>query len=325
MPITVGSIVINGHFGLAPMAGITDAAFRRVCREHGAAYTVTEMISAKALTYHDEKTSRLAAIGADEHPSAVQIFGSEPGIMAEGAKIALALSGADIVDINMGCPTPKIVNNGEGCALLKNLPLASLIISAVASAVAAPVTVKFRTGWDNDHINAAEFARMAYNSGASALCIHGRTRTQQYAGKADRSLMAGVVAAVPIPVIVNGDIVNPGDGATLLADTGARFALIGRGCLGNPWLFDAAQSVLRGEAVPPVPPLSERLATLYYQTRLTAEYKSEFTACREARKHAAWYLKGVSHSSSLRTAAQQIETLDELKAWITACASIAGR
>ena len=217
----IGNVTINGKLALAPMAGVTDLAFRHICREHGAALTVTEMVSAKALCYQDKKTPRLLELGADEHPAAAQIFGHEPDTMAEGAKLALEKSGCDIIDINMGCPAPKIVNNGDGSALMKEPELASKVIAAVVNAVDVPVTVKFRKGWDEKSVNCVEFARMAEQSGAAAITLHGRTRSQQYSGTADWDAIREVKQVVCIPVFANGDVAEPEDAVRILAHTGA--------------------------------------------------------------------------------------------------------
>lgn len=308
----IGNVPIYGHFGLAPMAGVTDRAFRQVCVEHGASYTVTEMVSAQALCYQDKKTRRLLSLFPGEKPVAVQLFGSKPEVMAQGAEKALALSGAQIIDINMGCPAPKISGNCEGAALMREPTLARSIIKAVVEAVSCPVTVKFRKGWDENNINGIEFAKMAEDSGASAVCIHGRTRAQMYAGAADWEYMAKVVSAVSIPVLVNGDAASPESARSLLLETGAKMALIGRGALGNPWLFAQAEAAFAGQPVPPLPPLSERLACALRQIHLAAEEKGERTACMEARKHFVWYLKGVKGAAKFRAKATALSSLDEI-------------
>ena len=252
----IGNVELKGRCLLAPMAGVTDYAFRRICRENGAALTTTEMISAKALTYGDKRTETLLYIPEDEHPSAVQIFGHEPETMAEASKIALELSGADILDINMGCPVGKIVRAGDGSALMQNLPLAEAILKAVCSAVSVPVTVKFRKGFDGGHINAPEFARMAEAAGVSAVAVHGRTRTQMYAGRADWDIIREVKQSVEIPVAANGDVFSAEDAVHILRYTGADFVMIGRGSFGNPWIFRQANALL-DEAEPlPEPDLA---------------------------------------------------------------------
>ncbi len=303
--IDIGGIHIGGTLGLAPMAGFADMAFRSVCRDHGCTYTVTEMISAKALCFSDKKTREIACLAPGEHPCAVQIFGSEPEVMARGAEIALEISGADILDINMGCPAGKIVSSGEGSALMKKPELASEIISAVKKAVSCPVTVKFRSGWDSSHINAVEFAQMAYRSGADGLCIHGRTSRQLYTGSADPEIMGRVVASVPIPVIVNGDISDRADAERLLRLTGAKFALVGRGALGNPWIF---------ESVPHSPTVSERVGEYLRQTELAVQQKGERRALTESRAHICRYLNGFRGASSYRALAVTVSTLDDARA-----------
>ncbi|MFQ9127987.1 MAG: tRNA dihydrouridine synthase DusB [Butyricicoccaceae bacterium] len=247
----IGTVKIDGRLVLAPMAGVTDLAFRRICREHGAALTVTEMVSTKALCYQDRKTPRLLELAPDEHPAAAQIFGHEPETMAEGARIALEKSGCDIIDINMGCPAPKIAGNGDGSALMRSLPLASRVIEAVVKAVNVPVTVKFRKGWDEGSVNCVEFARMAEQSGAAAIAVHGRTRAQQYSGRADWDAIRAVKQAVSIPVIANGDVAVPEDAVRILEYTGADGAMIGRGALGDPWIFERANVLLETGVCPP--------------------------------------------------------------------------
>ena len=298
----IGDIPVKGVLGLAPMAGVTDMAFRTVCRGFGASYTVSEMVSAKALTYRDKKTFSLLCRGEGEKPFAVQIFGSDPGVMAEGARIALELSGADIVDINMGCPAPKIVGSGEGSALMRNTALASRIIAAVVSAANAPVTVKFRSGWDACSVNAPEFARMAEAAGASALCIHARTRDMMYSGRADRAVMRAVCGAVRIPVIANGDIRSPEDAAAVMEETGARFALCGRGALGRPWVFSGINDA----------PLSQRVEILLRHAELAFAQKGEYAAARELRKHIAWYLKGIKNSAPYKEKGMQVSSRAQL-------------
>ncbi len=303
--ICIGSVPIRGALGLAPMAGFTDLAFRAVCRELGCGYTVTEMVSAKALCFQDGKTREIAALSPGEHPAAVQIFGSEPEIMARGAVLALAASGADVLDINMGCPAGRIVSNGEGSALLKDLDRAAAVISAVRKAVSRPVTVKFRSGWDGKSVVAEEFARMAEACGADGLCIHGRTSRQLFSGRADRAVMARVVAAVKIPVMVNGDVTDRASARALLEETGASFALVGRGALGNPWIFS-------GDGAPPS--VAERLRVFLHQAELAAAQKGERRAMAESRAHLCRYLAGFRGAAGFRSEAVRIASLDEARA-----------
>lgn len=310
--VKIGQIEINGLLALAPMAGVTDIAFRRICREMGAAYTCTEMVSAKALVYNDAKTKSLLLTGENEHPCAAQIFGSEPEIMGEAAAIAREISGADIIDINMGCPVGKVAGNGDGCALMREPEKARQIIEAVVKSAGVPVTVKFRKGWDKGHINAVEFGIMCEEAGASAITVHGRTRTQMYSGAADWDIIREVKKAVKIPVIANGDVFEPQDAQKILRYTGCDMAMIGRGAFGNPWIFMRANALLNGKAVPELPPLSVRIDTAVRQFEEAAKIKGEKIACLEARKHFAWYLHGVPHSSRYKTLAVQVETLEDI-------------
>ena len=311
--VTIGPVELGGAFVLAPMAGVTDFAFRRLCREHGAALTVTEMISARALCYHDKKTQELLYIAPDEHPSAVQIFGHEPEIMAEAAPMALELSGADILDINMGCPVGKIVKNGDGSALMRDGELAGRIVEAVVKAVSVPVTVKFRKGFDGGHVNAVEFAKICESAGASAVTVHGRTRAQMYAGRADWDVIREVAAAVSIPVIANGDIFSAEDAVHMLRYTGCKLAMIGRGAFGDPWLFERANAALAGEEIPAPPPFSERIDAAVGQIELLASVRGERAACLEARHHLPWYLRGVAYAAPYRAALTHVETLEDIR------------
>ncbi len=310
--VKIGSVEITGRFTLAPMAGVSDFAFRAVCREQGAALTTTEMVSAKALVYKDEKTKSLLYIPPEEHPCAVQIFGHEPEIMAEAAGMALEYSGADILDINMGCPVGKVVKSGDGSALMKSPELAGRIIEAVTAAVDKPVTVKFRKGWDNGSVNAVEFAKICEQAGASAIAVHGRTRAQMYAGRADWDIIRDVKRAVGIPVTANGDIFTGADAEHILRYTGCDLAMIGRGSFGNPWLFQQAQAALEGRPIPSLPPLRERWDTAVRQIQLAVEDKGEHIALLEARKQLCWYLKGVSHANYYKEQIVRLTTLEEL-------------
>ena len=309
----IGDIELCGNLTLAPMAGVTDFAFRRVCRGLGAALTTTEMVSAKALVYKDEKTKALLYIPEDEHPCAAQIFGHEPDVMAEAAVMAREISGADIIDINMGCPVGKVVKSGDGSALMRTPELAEEIIRSVVKSAGCPVTVKFRKGWDNGSVNAVDFARMCEGSGAAAVAVHGRTRAQMYAGRADWDIIREVRKAVSIPVIANGDIFAPEDAAHILRSTGCELAMIGRRSFGNPWLFRQGQAAIDGEDIPPLPPLSERIDMAVAQIEELAAVAGERNACMEARHQLPWYLHGVAHSGYYKQQLVHVDTLEDIR------------
>ena len=313
MVVKIGNVELAGRVTLAPMAGVTDFAFRGVCHKCGAALTVTEMVSARALTYKDEKTKTLLYIPEDEHPSAVQIFGHEPEVMAEAAQMALELSGADILDINMGCPVGKVVKSGDGSALMKEPELAARIIESVVKAVDRPVTVKFRKGWDGGNVNAVEFAKICEQAGAAAIAVHGRTRVQMYAGRADWDIIKAVKEAVRIPVTANGDVFTAEDASHILRYTGCDMAMIGRGCFGDPWLFAQANAAVEGLPVPALPPLSERIDTAVRQIETLAEKTGEHLACIEVRHQLPWYLHGVAYSSYYRQQLVRVETLADIR------------
>ena len=308
----LGELEITGRTVLAPMAGVTDWAFRTVCAELGAAVTVTEMVSSRALVYQDKKSRGLLR----KTPSGVcgaQIFGNDPAIMAEAAGIALELSGCDFIDINIGCPMSKIAGNGDGCALMQNVELAARIVEAVAAAVPVPVTVKMRKGWDKGSVNCAELAQAVEAAGAAAVCVHGRTKTMLYSGTADWDCIRAVREAVKIPVVANGDIFDAEAALRCEKRTGAELLMIGRSAFGNPWVFAQVQAALNGREIPALPPLSERMDTAMRQFELAREDKGEHIACLEARKHLAWYLRGVPYSGYYKEKISSISTVEDVQ------------
>lgn len=307
----IGKVELESNILLAPMAGVTDKAFRMIVKPFGPALMYTEMVSGKGLFYKSKKTADLLTADESEKPVAVQIFGHDADIMAEIANSALEY-GAAVIDINMGCPAPKIVNNGDGCALMKSPETAAKVISAVCRAVDVPVTVKFRAGWDDKSINAVEFAKVAEQSGASAVTVHGRTREQFYSGTADLDIIKAVKAAVKIPVIGNGDIIDGGSAAHMLEYTGCDGIMVGRAAEGNPWIFKEISAYLKDGTVLPPPGLDERREVALKHLGLLVEFKGEHRGVLEGRKHMAWYFKGVSGGAVLRTALNKAQKYDEM-------------
>jgi len=311
IPMHIGNLQVNGMMVLAPMAGVTDWAYRTLCAELGASVTVTEMVSSRALVYQDKKSVGLlkkTPVGL----CGAQIFGNDPEIMARGAVLALGHSGCDFLDINMGCPMPKIVNNGDGSALMKDPKLAGQIVRAVVDAVDVPVTVKTRIGWDRGSINVVELAKIVQDNGAAALAVHGRTKSMLYSGRADWDTIREVKQAVSIPVIANGDIFGPIEAVACLKRTGADMVMIGRSAFGNPWIFQQVKAALNGEDIPEIPPLAKRVDTAVHQFELARQDKGEHIACLEARKHFAWYLRGVAHSSYYKEQISSVSTMEDV-------------
>jgi len=311
MDLRIGNIEIGGLAALAPMAGVTDWAYRGIAVEHGAALTVTEMVSSRALVYQDKKSVGLLK-KTQGGICGAQIFGNDPEIMAQGARLALAHSGCDFIDINMGCPMPKIVNNGDGSALMKNVALAGRIVRAVADAVDVPVTVKTRLGWDRGCINVVEMAKVLQDNGAAALAIHGRTKSMLYSGRADWDTIREVKRAVSVPVMANGDIFGAKEAVACLARTGADMVMIGRSAFGNPWIFTQINAALAGEELPELPPLADRIDVAVRQIELAKDDKGEHIACLEARKHFAWYLRGVAHSNYYKEKISAIMSMEDV-------------
>ena len=312
--INIGNVALSSNVIMAPMAGVTDTAYRVLLKEQGDGLTCTEMVSAKGIFYKNKNNKMILQTAPDEHPVAVQLFGSDPVIMASMAeRIA---EDFDIIDVNMGCPVPKIVNNGEGSALMKTPELAGRILSTMVRVLSKPVTVKFRKGFDDRHVNAVEFAKMAEQSGVSAITIHGRTRSQMYAGNADWDIIRAVKEAVSIPVFGNGDIFTPEDAKRMMDETGVDGVAIARGAKGNPWLIRRTIHYLETGELLPEPELSEKKEMMIRHAGLMVEYKGERIAIQEMRKHLAWYTAGIPGSAKLRSEMNSLNTLEELKAFV---------
>ncbi len=309
----IGNIEINPHSAaLAPMAGVADKAFRELCVEYGATYVVSEMVSSKGLTMCDRKSKKLLSLSEKERPAAAQIFGNDPKIMAESARSCLEYK-PDVIDINMGCPAPKIAGNGGGSALLRNPELAEEIMKAVKDAVDIPVTVKIRLGWDADSINCIEMAQRAQRAGMSAVTLHGRTRQQMYAPPVDRKMIAEVKRNIDIPLIANGDITDGISAAQMIEETNCDYLMVGRGALGRPWVFSQITAYLEHETILPEPPVSERMRVMVKHIRRICEYKGERVGIREARKHAAWYIKGIKGAAAYRQQVGNLESIEQLE------------
>ena len=310
--LTIGNVMLDNPLVLAPMAGVTDLPFRVLCKEQGAGLICMEMISAKAILYKSKNTETLMEMHPSEHPVSLQLFGSDPDIISEMAK-QIEDRPFDILDINMGCPVPKVVNNGEGSALMKNPDLIKEIVSKTVKAIKKPVTVKIRRGFDEEHVNAVEIAKIIEDCGAAAVAVHGRTREQYYAGKADWEIIREVKEAVSIPVIGNGDVDAPVKAKQMMEETDCDGVMIARGAQGDPWIFSRTLHYLETGEVPPKPSKEEVVETMLRHARMQLDYKGNYTGIREMRKHIAWYTGGFPHSAKLRAAINEIETYEELE------------
>lgn len=309
--LQIGNVTLENNVILAPMAGVSDLPFRLLCRELGAGLVCMEMVSAKAIFYNNKNTDTLMEIHPEETPVSLQLFGSDPKIISEMAK-RIEERPFSILDINMGCPVPKVVNNGEGSALMKNPKLVEEILTALVKAVKKPVTVKFRKGFDEEHVNAVEIAKIAESCGVAAVAVHGRTREQYYSGKADWDVIARVKEAVSIPVIGNGDVDSPQAAQALLEHTGCDGIMIGRAAQGNPWIFRDVVSYLESGIIPQAPTNAEKKELILRHAALQLEYKGEYTGVREMRKHLSWYTFGMPHSARFRQTINTMESMEEL-------------
>ena len=308
----IGNFDISGYVALAPMAGVADRAMREICREYGAAYSVGELASAKGISLNDKKSESYLVVNQSERPYGSQLFGCDPDCMVEAAKMAESY-GPDFIDINMGCPAPKVaISSGGGCALMKDPDLAARIVDAVANAVKVPVTVKMRAGWDDCSKNAVELAKLVESAGASAVTVHGRTRVQMYAPPIDIDIIRQVKSSVKIPVIGNGDVDSPKAAALMYEKTNCDFVMVGRGAMGQPWIFQQINAYLKDGTILPEPPLEKKMLTLIDQVRRMEEYKGAKVAMMEARKHTAWYMKGLKGAAELRRMAGTVTKIDDV-------------
>lgn len=310
--IKIGDVKIEKTAALAPMAGVTDRAFRKIAKKYGASYVVTEMVSAKALCYGDKKTEKLLLIDDDERPVGIQLFGFEPEVIAKASYLSLKYK-PDIIDINMGCPVRKITSNNSGSALMKTPELAGEIIKAAVKAVDIPVTVKIRSGFDENNINAVEIAKIAEESGASAVTVHGRTKDQMYSGSVSLDVIKKVKEAVKIPVIGNGDVTDLDSALKMYLETGCDLIMIGRGALGAPWIFKEIKEYLNSGLIISKPALQQRINIMMNHIKLMLKYSEEEIVMKEARKHINWYLKGFKNAAVIRNKVSTVKTLDELK------------